>query len=121
MSLERVGHPRSATLARLASLIAVVAVVAGTAMTGLVTQAAPAGADTGSQLGGFVANAGRLLDTRQSTPLAANTSREIQVTGQFGVPSTGVTAAVVTLTAINATTTGNLWVASQPRVPILEC
>jgi hypothetical protein len=64
----------------------------------------------------------RILDTRDGTggpasPLASGASRTVQITGQGGVPSTGVSAVVVNVTATNFTTDTYLtvWPAGLPR------
>ncbi len=76
---------------------------------------------TGGEL--TAVNPAPLLDTRsanrvglcptsitQCTTLAANTSRTVQVTGQGGVPSSGVSQVVVNVTALNGTGQGLLQV-----------
>jgi hypothetical protein len=45
----------------------------------------------------------RILDTRAGTPVAANTTIDVQVTGKGGVPATGVEAVALNLTETNAT------------------
>jgi hypothetical protein len=45
----------------------------------------------------------RILDTRATAPVAANTSIDVQVTGKGGVPATGVEAVALNLTETNAT------------------
>ena len=65
--------------------------------------------------GGYVGVApARLLDTRRkvgvgtTTPLGAAKTLTLQVTGRGGVPSTGVRAAVINLTAVSPTSAGYL-------------
>jgi hypothetical protein len=45
----------------------------------------------------------RILDTRNGSPLGPNSTLDVQVTGQGGVPLTGVTAAVINVTATDTT------------------
>jgi outer membrane protein assembly factor BamB len=55
----------------------------------------------------------RILDTRSGTggvTIGPNTSIDVQVTGQGGVPSTGVSAVVLNVTATNATASSYLTV-----------
>jgi hypothetical protein len=58
--------------------------------------------------------AGRLLDTRDGTgvttpgPIAADGTVELTVAGQGGVPDSGVSAVVLTVTATGATATGSV-------------
>lgn len=69
------------------------------------TARAQAAAGTG---GAFVAATGRIYDTRAagSTALSPGTWRSISVLGQDGVPTSGVSAVVVSITAINPTSDG---------------
>ena len=64
----------------------------------------------------------RVLDTRDGTgsvkaPLGARERRSVQVTGVGGVPSSGVGAVVLNVTAVNATRTGyvTVWPAGVER------
>ena len=62
----------------------------------------------------------RILDTRDAGAggaIAANTSRDIQVTGRGGVPTTDVLAVVVSLSAVNNTSDGwgLVWQSGSPR------
>ncbi|MEV0978576.1 protease pro-enzyme activation domain-containing protein [Streptomyces sp. NPDC049915] len=56
----------------------------------------------------------RILDTRYGTgrpgtsPVAANGTVKLQVTGVGGVPATGVTSVVINVTAVSPTSTGHL-------------
>lgn len=50
----------------------------------------------------------RLFDTRNSSPVGPGGSFEIQVTGQQGVPASGVSGAVINLTATNVSAGGYL-------------
>lgn len=50
----------------------------------------------------------RVIDTRDSTPLAAGATRNVTATGLCGIPSSGVTALSVNITALNGTATGSL-------------
>ncbi len=60
-----------------------------------------------SAAGRFTAlTGGRLVDTRSTAKLAANTSIDVAVAGQQGVPATGVSAVLVNLTATEATSPG---------------
>ena len=55
----------------------------------------------------------RILDTRAGAgPLAPGTARTLQVTGQGGVPATGVSAVVLNLTVTNTGSGG--WLAAWP-------
>ena len=55
----------------------------------------------------------RILDTRNGAgPLVAGTARALQVTGQGGVPATGVSAVVLNLTVTNTGSGG--WLAAWP-------
>jgi RHS repeat-associated protein len=80
--------------------------------------AAKAAAEVTTGTGGrFVPAAGRVLDTRNGTggytdPMPAGVWRPVQVTGLAGVPSTGVGAVQVTVTAVTPTTGG--WVSLFP-------
>ncbi|PZE27263.1 hypothetical protein DEI86_07150 [Curtobacterium sp. MCBD17_028] len=80
-----------------------------------VTPPAPAHADaTDTGTGGrFVAASGRILDTRSgtggySTAMPAGGYRSIQVGGKAGVPTSGVGAVVVNVTAVNMTQQGEV-------------
>ena len=73
----------------------------------------PVAAHADSTAGVFVPTQGRVVDTRSglggySTPLPVGTTRTFQVTGLAGVPTTGVTAVSVTLTAVNEAGSGYL-------------
>jgi hypothetical protein len=46
---------------------------------------------------------GRILDTRATTPLGAGSTRDVQVTGMAGVPSTGVRAVLLNVTVTGPT------------------
>ncbi|MDX6198274.1 MAG: hypothetical protein QOJ79_1425 [Actinomycetota bacterium] len=71
---------------------------------------AVASAPAGSDLGGFTSLAPvRLLDTRTThTPLGPGATRDVVVAGRGGVPSTGVTAVAINLTAVHPTTSTSL-------------
>jgi uncharacterized protein YkwD len=58
----------------------------------------------------------RILDTRSAAPLGAATTMNLQVAGQGGIPSTGVTAVVlnVTVTAPTATSFLTVFPAGSP-------
>jgi hypothetical protein len=63
--------------------------------------------------GEFVSVVGRLVDTRVPTgttkaPLAPNSPRVIQVNGQAGLPATGVSAVLMTFTATDPVTSGQI-------------
>jgi Fibronectin type III domain len=59
----------------------------------------------------------RILDTRAGTALGPGGSLNVQVTGHGGVPSAGVSAVVLNVTATNTTAAGYLmvWPAGVPR------
>jgi hypothetical protein len=86
--------------------------------------------DTGSGGGRFnPVGPGRILDTRNGIgpwtgSIGADTRRELDVTGQFGVPESGVSAVVLNLTATNQTSDGYLSVwpanAAEPDVSNLN-
>lgn len=96
-------------------LTAITAALLMAQITGLSDSAvATADASTGSG-GEFIPLQGRILDTRAaqqigaySTPMPANTWRTVQVTGQAGIPSSGVAAIAVNFTAINNADDGYL-------------
>lgn len=69
----------------------------------------PTAAHASTGAGTYVPLAVRLLDTRTTTALAANSPRNIKVTGVGGVPTSGVSAVQVSLTALNYTKTCNIW------------
>lgn len=81
-------------------------------------------ADAATSAGIFVPVATRLLDTRTSTALAANTPRLITVAGTSGVPSSGVAAVAISLSAVNFTTSGHMFAAAggaaNPGVTMLN-
>ncbi len=52
----------------------------------------------------------RILDTRSGSPLGAGQSIDVQITGQGGVPSTGVTAVVMNVTVTRTTASSYLTV-----------
>jgi hypothetical protein len=52
----------------------------------------------------------RILDTRNGSPLGAGQSIDVQITGQGGVPSTGVTAVVMNVTVTRTTASSYLTV-----------
>jgi len=82
-------------------------------------QPAVAVADTAAATGAaglFVPLTGRLLDTRNgtggyATPMPANTVRTVAAAGVVGIPSSGVSALALTLTAVGAPTAGAVSVA----------
>ncbi len=60
----------------------------------------------------------RILDSRTSTgPIAADTSIALAVTGHAGIPSSGVSAVVLNITATDTTSAGfvTVWPAGKPR------
>lgn len=103
---------------RMLAMTVVVALLTGIAgyveLAGpLATPAAAEGA-TGTA-GVFVPASGRILDTRPAsqvgpylTAMPAGAWRSIQVNGQAGVPSSGVSAVVVNLTVVNQSGAGQL-------------
>lgn len=90
--------------------VAVAVVVAAVAAFLLPLGAGPAAASTAVGPGGFVAlPGGRVLDTRTSGgPLVAGEPRSVQVTGLGGVPTSGVAAVAVTVTATAAVVAGHV-------------
>lgn len=74
------------------------------------------GAVTGSG-GLFVPATGRVLDTRSGNstdglsagPFSANTWHKVQIEGQAGLPSSGMSAVEVSFTVVNPTSAGNLY------------
>ena len=54
----------------------------------------------------------RILDTRGAGRVRAGTTLELQITGQGGVPGSGVEGVVLNLTSVNPTTTG--WITAWP-------
>lgn len=74
---------------------------------------APVQAATVGTAGLFVPVQGRLVDSRVGTgiakaPLAPMTPRTVQVTGAAGIPTDGVSAVLVTVTAVAPTTAGQM-------------
>ncbi|MDO8119966.1 SpoIID/LytB domain-containing protein [Isoptericola sp. b490] len=71
--------------------------------------------------GGYVAVAPvRLLDTRETfTSMGARQRQDLQVTGVAGLPTSGVTAVVLNVTAVNASQETHLraWPAGSPMPP----
>lgn len=69
--------------------------------------------------GAFVAATGRIYDTRASgnTALSPGVWRSVSVLGQDGVPTTGVSAVVMSITAINPTSDGWLNVIPGQTTP----
>ncbi len=67
-------------------------------------------AGTPSAPGAYAAaSPSRILDTRtEGPPVAARAVRSLQVTGQGGIPASGVAAVVVNLTVTQPTTAGNI-------------
>jgi len=86
----------------------------------LVPLAGPASATSPAGTGGmFTPLQARLADTRSglggySTPIPANTNRVYQVTGNVGVPSTGVSAVMLSMTALTPNIAGNMSATSNP-------
>lgn len=75
--------------------------------------ATPAQATTVGTAGLFVPAQGRLVDSRTGTgvskaPLAPYTPRTVQATGAAGIPADGVSAVLVTMTAVAPTTAGQM-------------
>ena len=97
-------------------LIAVTGATGADAAVGVATPApAAVTAAVSSAGGGFVATAGRALDTRPwsrvgpySTPMPAGTWRRIPVGGVAGVPRTGVVAVAVSFTVVSPSGSGLL-------------
>lgn len=99
--------------------------LAAVVMAGVLTAVVPstggagrAAADSSAPPGGlFVPAAGRLLDTRNgtggySTPMPAGAVRTVTAAGMAGIPTSGVSAVAVTLTAVGAPSTGSISVTS---------
>lgn len=61
---------------------------------------------------GFRLATGRVFDTRQTTAIPANGTVDFQVSGRLGMPTRGVAAVVVNLTAVGPT--GNGWLRMWP-------
>ena len=101
-----------------------VAVSAAAASLAALAQASPASARANTA-GEFIplASPARILDTRQAigvttrTPVPPTTSIDIQVTGQGGVPASGVQAIVMNVTAVAPTVSGyvSVYPAGQSR------
>lgn len=99
--------------------VLIAAVAAATALSGLsvaspILTHAVADGSTGSG-GEFVPMQGRILDTRStssiggySTPMPAGTWRAVQVTGQAGIPNSGVAAVAVNFSVVNDPSSGYL-------------
>jgi RHS repeat-associated protein len=89
----------------------------------VVSLAAPAQASPPAGTGGaFRPLQGRLADTRigtggYSAPLPANTNRQYQVTGMVGVPSTGVSAVLLSVTALAPAALGDMSITPNPKTP----
>ena len=95
--------------------LAILALVAGTVSTAQLAVAShggPARADAATGTAGvFVPTQGTVLDTRTgiggvSGPVAANTWYPVQVAGQAGVPTTGVSSVQVSVTVLTPAATG---------------
>jgi hypothetical protein len=101
---------------RALALLTAVTMAAGVAQFGEASTASVAFADASTGSGGqFVPVQGRILDTRAAssvggytTQMPANTWRSVQVTGQVGIPTTGVAAVAVNFTALNDAAAGHL-------------
>jgi RHS repeat-associated protein len=111
---------------RWAAPLVVVALVS-TLVQGLTVAVAPHGlralasAATGSG-GEFVSVQGRVLDTQHgtggySTPMSANAWRSVQVDGQVGVPSSGVSAVAVNFTVVTPAAAGGLYADKDEATP----
>ncbi len=99
--------------------VVLLALVAGTvSAAGMATapHSAPARADDAGTAGLFVPAIGRLLDTRNgtggySTAMPAGTVRTVAAAGQAGIPTSGVSAVALSLTAVGAGSIGAVSVA----------
>ncbi len=104
---------------RTTALVMVAALVATIMALGQPT--VPVGAQTGSTPGEYVAlSPARILDARQPGGggiIPANSSRDIQISGLDGVPTSGVLAVVVDLSVVSTTSDGwsLLWEAGTTR------
>lgn len=97
--------------------------VAAAAVTGLQLTVSPGNGPASAEVttgtaGLFVPTQGSVLDTRTGIggvngPVAANTWYPVQVGGQAGVPSTGVSAVQVSVTVLNPAATGLVKVAAN--------
>lgn len=67
--------------------------------------------------GSFVPLQARLADTRGASPLAASAWTSYQVNGMVGIPSSGVSAVVVAVTALPSSAPGNLQLGSDTSRP----
>jgi hypothetical protein len=89
-----------------------VAAVAAAGQLGVSPRASQARADTASGTAGlFVPTQGTVLDTRTgiggvSGPVAANTWYPVQITGQAGIPTAGVSSVQVSISVLTPTATG---------------
>ena len=97
--------------------------LAGSAIAGTL-QAAPAAAarTTPPAAGSYLpVTQVRLLDTRASAPVAAGATRTLKVTGQGGIPSSGVGTVALTVVALDHAGAGYLTVyadgTTRPSVP----
>ena len=100
-------------------IVSVVTLVAAALMAAVATGggALPAGAQAAGPQGEFTpVTPARILDTRSnigqpsSSPVGHGGTIDLQVTGRGGVPSSGVSAVVMNVTAVSPTTTGYLTV-----------
>lgn len=121
-NIERrvVGRPTGRTRGlRARSLVLVSALVTGLVV--VVAPASPATAQSAPAAGVYMPlTPSRILDTRNAGTggiIAAQTSRDIQVTGLGGVPTSDVLAVVVDLTAVHNASDGwgLLWQQGTPR------
>lgn len=78
----------------------------------------PATAATSAYGSIFIPVQSRLLDTRSGSPAAPGDVISIKVSGNYGIPSQGVIAAVVTLTSVSPSGAG--WLSSSPGTSALS-
>ncbi|HST49550.1 hypothetical protein [Jatrophihabitans sp.] len=97
-------------------VLALVAGMVSAAQLATAPHGAPARADEAGTAGLFVPAVGRLLDTRNgtggySTAMPAGSVRTVAAAGQAGIPTSGVSALALSLTAVGAGSIGSVSVA----------
>lgn len=120
---------RNRTARTTLSAIITVVMLSAISIVTVVSVAPPASA-TGDTAGRFQSAQGRILDTRPgtgvggsgiggySTPMAANSWRSVDVgTAASGIPTTGVSAVVITIIAVSPSTSGYVRAAADLTVP----
>lgn len=106
----------TAILAVAMAIVGVLITFASTDRSGVAAADTGAASAAAGSAGLFVPTTGRLLDTRNgtggySTPMPAGTVRSVSAAGIAGIPASGVSAVALTLTAVGATTAGEVSVA----------